>query len=69
MNLINKLHKNLITIEPQETIKQLLSLMDDGNIHRVFVVTNDSNNNPVATHVITQWDLLRFLLQQMGLEC
>jgi hypothetical protein len=34
--------------------------MDDGNIHRIFVVEFNSQGEPIPSHVIAQRDVLRF---------
>jgi CBS domain-containing protein len=59
--------KKLIVITKNENIRDLVTFMNDGNIHRVFVIELDKNSKPVPTHIITQWDLLRFILHQIGL--
>lgn len=41
----------------------------DGNIHRIFVCEERSTDKkPVPTHVISQRDVLRFLMYRMGLK-
>jgi CBS domain-containing protein len=49
-----------------DTFSRLVSNMRDGNIHRVIVCGLNPNSRLVPTHVITQRDVLRFLLYQLG---
>jgi len=55
-------------ITKEATLGEILRLMDDGNIHRVFVCEIDSiDAKPMPTHVISQRDFLLILLKLMGL--
>jgi len=50
------------------TLGDVLRLMDDGNIHRVFICSLDSiDGRPQPSHVITQRDFLLIILKLIGL--
>jgi len=51
-------------VAPSDSVLDVIRLMNDGNIHRVFVCSEESINNkkPVPTHVISQSDVLRQVL-------
>jgi CBS domain-containing protein len=49
-----------IMCSPRDTLAKVIQLMDDGNIHRVFVV--ESEERPVPLHVISQIDVIRQVL-------
>jgi len=55
-----------ITCKSSDTIATVLSLMDDGNIHRVFEV-EEQNGKLIPKHVISQIDLIRFIVNKSGL--
>jgi CBS domain-containing protein len=56
-----------IHVTEDDTLEAVIRAMDDGNIHRVFVVQKvEGGLRP--TFVITQRDVLRFLLFKLGLE-
>ena len=66
-----------IRVTADDTLQSVIKKMDDGNIHRVFVVERgvkkDSTSGEAGelwrpTHVITQRDVMRFLLFKMGLQ-
>ena len=57
-----------IHVSEDGSFERVIRLMDDGNIHRVFVVDGTEDGGMRPTHVITQRDVLRFLLSKMGLE-
>lgn len=48
---------------PNQTFEDVINLMADGNIHRVFVC--ESASRPTPTHVISQVDVLRMVLNQI----
>jgi len=56
-----------ITVTKEDTFEAVLRKMDDGNIHRVYVVENNNNGDPIPSHVISQRDILRFVLHRIGL--
>ena len=51
-----------IHVTENDTVEHVVRAMDDGNIHRVFVVDKTEHGGVKATHVITQRDVMRFLL-------
>ena len=71
-----------IHVTLDDTVATVIARMDDGNVHRVFVVEKERRKKETAsgkqeeeweevmrpTHVITQRDMLRFLLFKMGLQ-
>ena len=57
-----------IYVTEADSFERVLHLMDDGNLHRTFVVEKVEDGGLKLTHVITQRDALRFLLFKMGLE-
>jgi len=57
-----------ICVTSDSTFADVIQGMDDGNIHRVFVVEYTSNGDPLPTHVISQRDVLRHVLFKIGLE-
>lgn len=54
-------------VAPTANILDVIRLMNDGNIHRVFVCSEESINRkkPVPTHVISQSDVLRQVLDHI----
>lgn len=52
-------------VGPTNTLEDVITMMNDGNIHRVFVCTPESieAKKPIPTHVISQKDVL---LQVLG---
>lgn len=69
-----------ICVTKTDTLERVIRLMDDGNIHRVFVCEEKSENLGgsmvtgkqakclVPSHVITQRDVMRFILHLAGLK-
>ena len=63
-----------IHVTRDDTLRHVITRMDDGNIHRVFVVEKQRREGGSGeelwrpTHVITQRDVMRFLLFKMGLQ-
>lgn len=57
-----------IVLQPDSTFSDLINAMDDGNIHRVFIVERDADGVELPTHVCTQRDVLRWILYQCGME-
>lgn len=55
-----------IYVTPDKTFLDVLRLMDDGNIHRVYVCSEGSvrRGKPRPIHVITQTDMLEAILNQ-----
>lgn len=51
-----------IVVTKDDTIGDVLRKMDDGNIHRVFVVADI--DKPIPEHVISQYDVLKALLKK-----
>jgi CBS domain-containing protein len=56
-----------IYVTNNDTFSRVILNMRDGNIHRIIVCKLNRANRPQPTHVITQRDILRFLLYQLGL--
>lgn len=53
--------------EPTSTLEQVIKLMDDGNMHRVFEVQKgDEEGKLKPLHVISQTDLIRYFALKMG---
>jgi len=50
-----------------DTLETVIRRMEDGNIHVVFVVEQQSENGRVPSHIITQRDVLGFICHKMGL--
>jgi len=57
-----------ITVDANNTFEDVIKAMDDGNIHRVFVVEKNSKGESLPSHVISQRDVIRVLLWRLGLE-
>jgi CBS domain-containing protein len=57
--------KTPITVTENDTLERVIKLMDDGNIHRVFEVV-PSNGKVKPKHVISQVDVIRFVLKKAG---
>jgi len=57
----------VITVAPEDRFEDIIKRMDDGNIHRVYVAELNSSGELIPTHVITQRDILRFVLHRIGL--
>lgn len=57
------LPKTGLFVTPSGTFGDVLKLMADGNIHRVFVC--ESATRPVPTHVISQVDVLKIVLENI----
>jgi len=57
-----------IYVTKSMTLENIIKKMDDGNIHRVFVAEQRSNGALIPSHVISQRDVLRFLLHLSGLK-
>ena len=62
-----------IHVTRDNTLRDVVRRMDDGNIHRVFVVEKERREEGGEevwrpTHVITQRDVMRFLMFKMGLQ-
>lgn len=57
-----------VWVTGEATLGEVLRLMDDGNIHRVFVCTRDVvNAKPLPYAVIAQRDFLLIILKLLGL--
>lgn len=58
-------------VTPESTFDDVLSKMNDGNIHRVFVCSEDSvaNGNPVPINVVSQQDVCLEALAYMINTC
>jgi len=54
-------------VKPTDTLERVIELMEDGNIHRVFVCNEESveKGGPIPTHVISQKDVLLVVLKKM----
>lgn len=54
-------------LSPESTMKDVINMMNDGNIHRIFVCDKASidNKKPKPTHVVSQTDVLRHVLSFM----
>jgi len=59
---------NPITVNNQETLNDVIRKMDDGNLHRIFVVEYNQNSEPIPKYVISQRDVVRFVLYRLGLD-
>jgi CBS domain-containing protein len=63
--------REVLYVTPQDTIQKVIQLFDDGNIHRVFEVESVSGEAAgqklKPKHVITQGDLLRFIVAKTRL--
>jgi CBS domain-containing protein len=57
-----------IYVTRDDTFARVILNMRDGNIHRIVVCALNANNRPIPTHVITQRDILRFLLYKFGMS-
>jgi len=57
-----------IFVLPSDTFEDVIRAMDDGNIHRVYVANLNDKGHPVPTHVISQRDVLRFLIYLCGMD-
>lgn len=60
------LPKSGIFVTPSNNFGDVIKYMADGNIHRLFVC--DSASRPIPTHVISQVDVLRLVLNQIQEE-
>jgi CBS domain-containing protein len=58
-----KVPRRGLFVTPEQTFEAVLDAMSDGNIHRVFVCPDAVVPRP--THVISQLDLLRMVLEQI----
>jgi hypothetical protein len=56
--------ERVVFVSGDDSMKRLLHLFQDGNIHRVFEHQNPASRKP--THSITQGDFLRYLLVKLG---
>jgi len=45
------------------SLEDVIRMMDDGNIHRIFVCERAADGAPIPTHVIAQRDVLAILLK------
>lgn len=52
--------------EPTATLEQVIKLMDDGNMHRVFETLKAEEDKLKPMHVISQTDLIRYFALKMG---
>jgi len=54
-------------VKPTDTLDRVVEIMEDGNIHRVFVCSEESvaKDAPIPTHVIAQRDVLLVVLKKM----
>jgi CBS domain-containing protein len=61
--------KGALYVLPDDTLQTVIEKMNDGNIHRVFVVPKESadQGKPRATHVIAQRDVLMVVLLKLGI--
>jgi len=57
-----------IYVQRTDTVEDVIRAMDDGNLHRIWVVNLNETKDPIPIHVITQRDLMRFLLWQIGMS-
>jgi CBS domain-containing protein len=58
-----------LTVTTEDTLDDVIQKMNDGNIHRVFLVSKESQDagKPKPLRVIAQRDLILFLLHKMGI--
>jgi len=56
-----------IYVTKNDSIHKVIKSMDDGNIHRIWVCEM-RGGKPIPTHVISQRDILRFMLHLSGLK-
>ena len=54
------------TVTTMDTLQRVVELMDDGNVHLVFVVSYDSQGDQKPLHVFTQRDVLEIVCKNMG---
>jgi len=54
-------------VKPTDTLEKVIDLMEDGNVHRIWVCSEESvaKNAPFPTHVIAQRDVLAVVLKKM----
>jgi CBS domain-containing protein len=57
----------LKTVNILDTLQTVIEKMDDGNVHLVFVVTQESGSKQKPLHVITQRDVLKVICIHMGM--
>lgn len=60
--------KTPIAVTLNDDVQTVIQRMDDGNIHRVFVVEKEAENQLKPLHVITQRDVLKLICFKCGLE-
>jgi CBS domain-containing protein len=60
--------KTALYVNLTDTFQTVIEKMNDGNIHRLFVVSDTSSKSgkPKATHVIAQKDVLSCVLWKLG---
>jgi len=54
-------------VKPTDTLERVIELMEDGNVHRIWVCSEESvaKNAPFPTHVIAQRDILSVVVKKM----
>jgi CBS domain-containing protein len=58
--------KEVLYVTPNDSFARVIELMDDGNIHRVFVA-EQAGDKVKPSAIISQGDVLRFLVIKTGL--
>jgi CBS domain-containing protein len=56
-----------IFVTENDTFEKLMHSFYDGNIHRVFVCDLNDNNKPIPRRIISQRDVLRFIIWRIGM--
>lgn len=62
------LPRGALYVTPNQTFRDVLNLLNDGNLHRVFVCSTASEDRglPVPIAVITQTDVIRTVMIALG---
>jgi CBS-domain-containing membrane protein len=55
------------TVITTDTLQMVIEKMDDGNVHLVFVVAQESGTKQRPLYVTTQRDVLKVICNQMGM--
>jgi CBS-domain-containing membrane protein len=55
------------TVNTMDTFQTVIQKMDDGNVHLVFVVSQESELRQRPLHIITQRDVLKVICNNMGM--
>jgi CBS domain-containing protein len=55
------------TVTTMDTLQTVIQKMDDGNVHLVFVVSQESGKGQRPLHAITQRDVLKIVCNNMGM--